>query len=60
MIEPAKFAHVARVIDPKTQIHYLDAIDDQGRHWSAVMAPNIEPWLVYTKTWKLDPQRLYG
>jgi hypothetical protein len=59
MTEPAKFVTVTRVIDPKTQIHYLDAIDDQGRHWTAEMSPKLERWLCYTKTWKLDRQKLF-
>jgi hypothetical protein len=58
-MEPSKFVHITRVIDPKTRIHYLDAIDDQGRHWTAEMSHQIEDWIVYTKTWKLDPQKLY-
>lgn len=57
MIE-AKFVYITRTIDPKTRVHYLDAIDDQGRHWMAEMSHKEEPWLCYTKTWKLAPQRL--
>lgn len=53
-----KFVHISRVIDPKTRVHYLDAIDDQGRHWMAEMSHKEEPWLCYTKTWKLGPQKL--
>ena len=60
MTEPAKFVYVTRVIDPKTRIHYLDAIDDQNRHWTAEMSHQQEEWITYTKTWKLDPQKLYG
>jgi hypothetical protein len=59
MTEPAKFVQISRVIDPKTRMHYLDAIDDQGRHWSAEMSHQQEQWIVYTKTWKLDRQKLY-
>jgi hypothetical protein len=58
MTEPAKFTQITRVIDPKTRIHYLDAIDDQGRHWMAQMSHQLEPWLCYTETWKLAPQKL--
>lgn len=53
-----KFVHISRVIDPKTRIHYLDAIDEEGRHWMAEMSHREEPWLCYTKTWKLAPQKL--
>ena len=60
MIEQAKFVHITRVIDPKTRIHYLDAIDDQGRHWTAEMSHQQEQWIVYTKTWKLAPQKPYA
>mgnify|MGYP003674415940 CR=1 FL=1 len=59
MTEPAKFVYVTRVIGPKSGIHYLDAIDDQGRHWTAEMTHGEEKWITYTKTWKLDPQKLY-
>lgn len=59
MPSTAKFVTITRTIDPKTGNHYLDGIDDQGRHWTAEMSHRVEPWLVYTKTWKLDPQRLY-
>jgi len=58
MTELAKFAHITRVIDPKTRIHYLDAIDNQGRHWMAQMSHKEAPWLCYTETWKLAPQKL--
>ena len=54
MTERVKFKTITRVIDPKTRIHYLDAIDTNGNHWSAEMSPKIEPWMVYTKMWKKD------
>jgi hypothetical protein len=56
MITKVKFVHVVRTIDPKTRIHYLDAVDEDGVHWSAEMSPKIEKWLVYTKLWTKDPQ----
>lgn len=56
MITKVKFVHVVRTIDPKTRIHYLDAVDEDGIHWSAEMSPKIEEWLVYTKLWTKDPQ----
>jgi hypothetical protein len=56
MITKVKFVHVERTIDPKTRIHYLDAVDEDGVHWSAEMSSTIERWLVYTKLWTKDPQ----
>ena len=57
MTEKLKFTYITRTICPKTRIHYLDAIDTQGIHWSAEMSPNIERWLVYTQQWRIDPQQ---
>jgi hypothetical protein len=57
MITPVKFVHFTRTIDPKTRMHYLDALDENGIHWHAVMSPHIEDWLVYTKFWYTDPQQ---
>ncbi len=57
MSERAKFISVTRVIDPKTRVHYLDAVDVNGNHWTAEMSPKVEPWLVYTETWRKDPQQ---
>ena len=59
MIERAKFTHVTRVIDPKTRIHYLDAVDTNGYHWTAQMSHKEEPWIVYKEVWKKDPQQPY-
>ena len=59
MIERTKFTHITRVIDPKTRIHYLDAIDTHGQHWTAQMTHQEEPWLCYTDNWKKDPQQPY-
>ena len=57
MMERAKFVTISRVIDPKTRIHYLDAIDINGYHWTAQMTHQEEPWIVYTSNWKKDPQQ---
>ncbi len=57
MIERVKFTHVTRVIDPKTRIHYLDAIDEDGIHWMSQMDNKTEPHLCYTKVWYKDPQQ---
>jgi hypothetical protein len=59
MMERVKFKTITRVIDPKTRIHYLDAVDKEGQHWIAEMSPHLESWLCYTKTWQKDPQQPY-
>ena len=56
-VEKVKFVSVTRVIGPKSGIHYLDAVDENGIHWSAEMSGGIEEWLVYTKLWTRDPQQ---
>ena len=57
MTEPVKFVSITRTIGPKSGIHYLDAIDENGVHWMAEMTHGIEPWLCYTKVWYQDPQQ---
>lgn len=52
-----RFTSVTRTIDPKTRIHYLDAIDDQGNHWVAEMEHETERWLIYSRLWHKDPQQ---
>ena len=59
MTERVKFTQITRTICPKTGVHYLDAIDENGYHWSAQMTHQEEPWLCYTDTWKKDPQQPY-
>ena len=56
-VEKVKFVSVARVIDDRKGIHYLDAIDENGIHWSAEMDNKQEKWLVYSKLWHRDPQQ---
>ena len=34
-MEKVKFVSVTRVIDDRKGIHYLDAVDVDGHHWSA-------------------------
>lgn len=58
MTKPARFVHITRAIDSKTGVHYLDAIDDEGRHWQAQMSHRLESWICYTETWRLYPQQL--
>jgi hypothetical protein len=55
MTEKVKFVSVTRTID--RGIHYLDAVDVNGNHWTAEMDSNQEKWLVYIKGWKKDPQQ---
>ena len=59
MTERVKFTHITRVIDPKTRIHYLDAVDTNGHHWTAEMSHKVEPWMCYTQVWRKDPQQPY-
>ena len=54
-----KFTYITRVIDPKTRIHYLDAIDENGQHWSAQMETGVERWITYKEVWKKDSQQPY-
>jgi hypothetical protein len=57
MTERVKFTQVSRVIDPKTRIHYLDAIDENGIHWVAQQEIGVERWITYKEVWKRDPQQ---
>lgn len=55
-VSRAKLVHITRTINPKTHIHYLDAIDEDGRHWMAQMTHRVEDWITYCVPWKLAPQ----
>jgi hypothetical protein len=57
MTERVKFAQVSRVICPKTGVHYLDAIDENGIHWVAQQEIGVERWITYKEVWKKDPQQ---
>jgi len=57
MTERVKFTQVFRVICPKTGIHYLDAVDENGIHWMAQQETNVEPWITYKEVWYQDPQQ---
>jgi hypothetical protein len=57
MTKKLKFAQVSRVIDPKTRIHYLDAVDENGIHWVAQQEIGVERWITYKEVWKRDPQQ---
>ena len=57
MTNKLKFTQVSRVIDPKTRIHYLDAIDENGIHWVSQQEIGVERWITYKEVWKRDPQQ---
>jgi hypothetical protein len=57
MTERVKFTQITRTIDPKTRIHYLDAIDEYGNHWMAQMEHNTEKWLCFSEVWYKDAQQ---
>ena len=57
MTERVKFTQVSRVICPKTGVHYLDAIDENGIHWLAQMETDVEKWITYKEFWYQDPQQ---
>jgi hypothetical protein len=57
MTEKVKFVSITRVIDPKTRIHYLDAVDKDGNHWMAQMDHKTEPHLCFIKVWYTDAQQ---
>jgi hypothetical protein len=57
MTNKLKFAQVSRVICPKTGVHYLDAIDENGIHWVAQQEIGVERWITYKEVWKKDPQQ---
>ena len=57
MTERVKFTNITRVIDPKTNIHYLDAVDTNGYHWTAQMQTGVERWITYKEVWKKDSQQ---
>jgi hypothetical protein len=57
MTERLKFTQVSRVICPKTGVHYLDAVDENGIHWVAQQEIGVERWITYKEVWKKDPQQ---
>ena len=58
-MEKVKFVTITRTICPRTQIHYLDAICENGEHYVAEMSPHEEKWLVFTYTWRKSGQVPY-
>jgi hypothetical protein len=57
MTNKLKFTQVSRVICPKTGVHHLDAIDENGIHWVAQQEIGVERWITYKEVWKRDPQQ---
>ena len=57
MTKRVKFTYITRSICPKTQIHYLDAISEDGEHYMAQMSHKIEEWICFTHPWKKSPQQ---
>jgi hypothetical protein len=57
MTNKVKFTQVSRVICPKSGIHFLDAVDTEGLHWTAQMETGVERWITYKEVWKKDPQQ---
>lgn len=51
-MKPQAFKQISRAID-KHNVHHLDALDEQGRHWYATMQQQEEPWLTYVQHWTL-------
>lgn len=50
--KPQKLIHISRCID-NHDVHHLDAIDNEGKHWYATMQQKEEPWLTYVQHWTL-------
>jgi hypothetical protein len=55
-MEKVKFTHINRTICPKTGVHYLDALDEDGQLWVAEMRTDVEKWIVFTSQWKKSGQ----
>ena len=57
MVEKIKFVTVTRTIDPKSGVHYLDAVDTEGLHWVAEVRTDVEEWATFSRMWHKDPQQ---
>ena len=57
MTERVKFKSITRVIDQKTGIHYLDAIDENGQHWTGQQETGVEKWITWKEQWKKNNQQ---
>jgi hypothetical protein len=62
MTQPSNWVSFTRTICPKTGIHYLDAIDSNGRHWIAQQHFGPEKWLTFVpgKEWQLSGSQPYN
>lgn len=58
-MEKVKFTQISRTICPKTGVHYLDAISDEGVHYVAEMRTDVEKWIVFSSQWKKSGQMPY-
>jgi hypothetical protein len=56
-VEKVKFVSVTRVIDDRKGIHYLDAVDVNGNHWTAEVRTDVEEWATFSRMWHKDPQQ---
>jgi hypothetical protein len=54
MTNKLKFTQVSRVICPKSGIHFLDAVDTEGLHWTAQQETGVEKWITWKEMWKKD------
>jgi hypothetical protein len=52
MMERVKFTQVSRAICPRTGIHYLDAISQNGEHYTAQMETGVEKWITWKEHWE--------
>jgi hypothetical protein len=59
MMDKVKFTQITRTICPRTGIHFLDAVDEDGQLWSAEMRTNVERWIIYSSSWKKSGQLPY-
>mgnify|MGYP007100130832 CR=1 FL=1 len=53
-MKPVKFVQITRTICPKSGIHFLDAISDEGEHYTAQMETGVEKWITWKEMWKKD------
>ena len=58
-MEKVKFTQISRTICPKTGVHYLDALDEEGQLWVAEMRTDVEKWITYSSQWKKAGQMPY-
>ena len=57
MTERVKFVSVSRTISDASGIHYLDAIDENGQHWTGQMQTGVEKWITWKEMWKKNTQQ---